>query len=107
MFKRNLPAGKYEHSGMTLERTGKNLGALDTQVYAAVFDGRDGGLWSARDFGQLALTQFLKFAQDTDRLSHRDLDSLFRRTKLFHFMASCNRWGDMDNLNLQRLATTR
>ncbi|OHC62013.1 MAG: hypothetical protein A2045_05670 [Rhodocyclales bacterium GWA2_65_20] len=90
-FKRNLPAGEYEHGRMALERTGKNLGTLDAQVHATVLNGRDGGLRNSRKFGQLALAQFLEFPQDTDGLSHRDLDSFFRRTKLFHFMASCNR----------------
>lgn len=40
---------------MALERTGKNLGALDAQVHATVLNGGDGGLWNARKFGQLAL----------------------------------------------------
>ena len=76
---------------MAIECAGKNLRALNTKVHSAVFDGRNGGLRNTSKFGQLALTQLLKFAQDADGLSHRDLDSLFRRTELFHFMAFCNR----------------
>ena len=87
--KRNFPAGKHEHGGMAIVRTGKNLCALDTQVHPAVLDGGDGGLPNARKFGQLALAQFLEFPQDTDGLSHRDLDSLFRRTILLH-LDSCS-----------------
>jgi hypothetical protein len=37
------------------------------------------------------LAQLLEFAQDADRLSHGDLNSLFRGTKRFQFMASCSR----------------
>jgi hypothetical protein len=37
------------------------------------------------------LAQFLEFAQDAHGLSNRNLNSLFRRTKIFHIMTFCNR----------------
>lgn len=37
--KRNFPARKHEHSGMTLEGTSKNLGALNAQIYPSVLNG--------------------------------------------------------------------
>ena len=90
-FKWNLPAGKYKYGRMAVEGASKHFCALDTEVYTAVLNGRDGRLRNARKFGQLALAQFLEFAQNTDGLTHRDLHSFFCGTKFFHFMASCNR----------------
>ena len=46
----------------------------------AVFDGRDGGLRDACQLGKLALAQFLKFAQDANRLADRDFNSLLGLT---------------------------
>jgi hypothetical protein len=91
MFMWNLPAGKHEYGWMTLEGMGKDLCALNTLIHPTVLDSGDGRLRNARQFGQLALAQFLKFAQDADGLSHRDLNSFFCRTEPFHFMVSCNR----------------
>jgi len=62
---------------MTIEGTGKYLRALDAQIHAAIFDGRNSRLRNAREFGQLALAQFFKLSQDTDRFSRRDLDAFF------------------------------
>ena len=76
---------------MALKSTGKNLCAFDTQIYPAVLDSGEGGLRDTREFGELALAQLLEFAQDTERLTHRDFDSLFCWTKFFHFKVSCNR----------------
>ena len=76
---------------MAFEGTGKNLCAFDPQIYSAVLDSGDGRLRDTREFGELALAQLLEFAQDTNGLTHRDFDSLFRWTKLLHCMASCNR----------------
>lgn len=76
---------------MALERIRKNLGALDPQIYSTVLDGRNRGLRDARELGKLALAQFLKLAQDADRLAYRDLDMFFCRMEFFHFMASGNR----------------
>lgn len=40
---------------MTVESTGKNLRALNTQIHSTIFDGGDSGLRNASEFGQLAL----------------------------------------------------
>lgn len=35
----NFPAGKHEYRGMAFEGTGKNLSALNAQIYPAVLNG--------------------------------------------------------------------
>lgn len=47
----NLPTREYEHGRMAIEGARKNLGALDTQIYATVLDGGNGSLRNAREFG--------------------------------------------------------
>ena len=65
-IKRKLPAGKNKYSWMTLQRSGKNFCAFNAQIYSAILDCRDGGLRNTCEFGQLALSQLLEFAQDAD-----------------------------------------
>ena len=54
------PAGEYQHPGMTLERSGENLGPLNSQANSIILDSRNAGLRNAGKASQLALTQFLK-----------------------------------------------
>jgi len=65
-LKRNLPAGEHEYGGMAPKGTSKDLRALDAQIHATVFDGRDRGLRDARELGKPALAQVLELAQNTE-----------------------------------------
>ena len=56
---------------MALESTGKNFGALNPQIYSTILNCGNSGLRNARKLGQLALAQFLEFAQNTDRFPRR------------------------------------
>ena len=73
---------------MAPEGSRQGLRSLDAQIHAVVLDRRNGELRDPSQSGELALAQLLEFAQDAHGLSHRDLNSLLRRTKLLHFMAS-------------------
>ncbi len=76
---------------MALEGASKNLGAFDAKVDSAILDCGNRGLGNASEFGQLALTEFLEFAQDSNRFSDRNIDATLGRAKLFHLKASDNR----------------
>jgi len=76
---------------VALEGAGKNFGSLDAKIDAAIFDGGNRGLRNAGELGQLTLTEFLEFAQDTDRFADGDFDAFPGRTKLFHFTAPDSR----------------
>jgi len=92
-LKGNLPAREDEYRRMTFERPSKYLGPFDPEINPTVLDGGQGGLGDSREFGQLALAQFLKFAKDTDRLAHRDFNSLLGSTEFLHISFSCNHEG--------------
>ena len=92
-LKGNLPAREDENRRMTLERFSEYFCPFDPEINPTVLDGGQGGLGDSREFGQLALAQFLKFAKDTDRLPHRDFNSLLGRTELFHVRTSYSREG--------------
>ena len=68
-FVGQLPAGEYQHAGMTLQRPGEDLCPLDTQADSIILNGRNGGLRYAGKAGQLALTQLLEFTKNAHRLT--------------------------------------
>ena len=76
---------------MTPECVCKDLRSLDAQVDPAIFYCGNGGLRNARELGQLALAQFLKFAQDTHGLADADFYSFLGSTKSFHIKISGSR----------------
>jgi len=76
---------------MTPECECKDLRSFDAQVDPAILDGGNRGLRNARELGQLALAQFLKFAQDTHGLADADFYSFLGRTKSFHIRISGSR----------------
>ena len=55
---------------MALKCVGKHLCPLNAQIDATVLNGGDRGLRNSRALCQLALAEFLKFAQDPHRLTH-------------------------------------
>ena len=73
---------------MTPERVCEDLRSLDAQINPAILDSGNGGLRNAREFGQLALAQFLKFTQDAHGLANADLHSFFSSAKSFHISSS-------------------
>ena len=73
---------------MTPERVREDLRSLDAQIDPAIFDCGNCGLRNARELGQLALTQFLKFAQDPHGLADANFHSLFGRVKSLHIRSS-------------------
>ncbi len=72
---------------MALERSRKNLCPFYAEVDPAILDGGNGGLGNSSEFGKLALAQLLELAKNPDRFTHRNFDSFFGWTKLFHIMA--------------------
>ena len=76
---------------MTPERVCEDLRSLDAQINPAILDSGNGGLRNARELGQLALAQFLKFVQDTHGLADADFYSFLGSTKSFHIKISGSR----------------
>lgn len=102
-LKRDIPAGEYEYCRMALEGTGKNLRTLNTEINSTVLDSGNGGLRNTGEFRELALAQILEFAQDTDRLTDRNLNAFLGGTIIFHIRASGNVGGNLNDLNQQHV----
>lgn len=49
---------------MALQRPGKNLRPLNSQVNATILNGRNGGLGNASELGELILAELLQLAND-------------------------------------------
>src|SRR5690606_24115446 len=62
----------------------KDLRAFHAKPNTIVLNGRDRRLRDPREGGKVVLTQLLKLAQDPNRLSDGDLNTLLRRTKILH-----------------------
>ncbi len=75
---------------MTLQGACENLGTFYPQVDAPVFNGRNCGLGYTSKLCQLILAQLLKLANNTNRLTDRNLNAFFGRAKFFHVTASDN-----------------
>jgi hypothetical protein len=65
-----LPTGKHQHGGMALERTSKNLRALDPKADAIILDRRNRGLRNFRESSQLILTEILKLTNNSNGLTN-------------------------------------
>lgn len=106
-FAGELPAEKYQNSGVTFEHFGKNLRSLNTQTDAFVLNGRDGSLPNPGEAGELTLAQLLKLAKNPHGFPYRDIDSLFCETITFNLrppIVMCGDRCDLERKSLNRHA---
>ena len=71
---------------MAFQRSRQNLGPLNAETNAIVFNSGKGCLGNARDRGELVLTQLLKLTKDAHRFPNRDGNTFFRRAIFFHLL---------------------
>ena len=68
----DIPAREYEYGGVAAQCPCQDLGAINTETYTVILDGRNGGLRDAGSIREVVLAHFLKLTQDPNRLANRN-----------------------------------
>lgn len=88
VFGVGIPVREYKLGWVALERTRENFGALDADMHAAMFDGRNGALRNAGDMCQLVLAEFAPLAHKAHRLAYSEIQLIFDGLVCIHSSVS-------------------